>query len=364
MKLSLKHWAIVVALILPFSFIETPWYWAIAPFLICLYPLLLVMDALALRLAERYQTVWFVGGKVIVVLIFFLVINSVTSSIDTAVDRDEALDSAVSELVSGRYPYYVKTPIHNPLSPMPGAILIAAPFVALGDSAYQNFFWLAVTLLLLPDQMRRSKIVSACIWVILFSPLVFQEFIHGSDLIANNLYVVLVTLWGIKTSDAASPKLGWLRPIAFGILLSSRPNFIFWGVFVLAHRVRWTGFKMAGRWMLLAVCAYCLITLPFYFYDPAAFSPFHVQGKLSHVGFPNLSAVTVFFMLLVSGGLSLRATGVAEMMRAGSVVQAIPVGVALFLVVASGDPYSVVSDRLSYALNFLIPLILSLFISP
>ena len=59
-------------------------------------------------------------------------------------DTDDAIDIALSELLAGRYPYYPQTFLGLPISPMPGALLLALPFYALGNSALQNIFWLAV----------------------------------------------------------------------------------------------------------------------------------------------------------------------------------------------------------------------------
>lgn len=62
-------------------------------------------------------------------------------------DCDDALNIAAAELTQGHFPYYLKTYFNNPISPMPGAVLLATPFVLLGTSAYQSIFWLIVFLL-------------------------------------------------------------------------------------------------------------------------------------------------------------------------------------------------------------------------
>ncbi len=52
------------------------------------------------------------------------------------IDNDEALNIAVGELFSGRYPYYLRTYLDAPISPLPGELLLASPFVLLGNGAY------------------------------------------------------------------------------------------------------------------------------------------------------------------------------------------------------------------------------------
>jgi hypothetical protein len=59
-------------------------------------------------------------------------------------DSDDALVTGVYELAAGRYPYYVKTYLGNPISPLPGALILAAPFVAVGCVALAHVFWLFV----------------------------------------------------------------------------------------------------------------------------------------------------------------------------------------------------------------------------
>ena len=59
-------------------------------------------------------------------------------------DADDALNLAVNELLHGRYPFYARTYLDNPVANLPGTIFLAVPFALLGNSAYQNFFWLMV----------------------------------------------------------------------------------------------------------------------------------------------------------------------------------------------------------------------------
>lgn len=56
-------------------------------------------------------------------------------------DRDDALDVAVRRLAHLHNPYAARTNLGNPVSPLPGSLALAAPFVAAGRSAYQNLFW-------------------------------------------------------------------------------------------------------------------------------------------------------------------------------------------------------------------------------
>jgi hypothetical protein len=57
-------------------------------------------------------------------------------------DRDEMINLSAQTLFSGRHPFSETTPLGHLISVLPGAIFLAAPFVALGNGAYQNIFWM------------------------------------------------------------------------------------------------------------------------------------------------------------------------------------------------------------------------------
>lgn len=71
-----------------------------------------------------------------------------------ASDGDDAIELAINELRAGHYPYYAKTFLGNPITPMPGALLLALPFYLLGNATLQNLFWLAVFFMLVAWHYR------------------------------------------------------------------------------------------------------------------------------------------------------------------------------------------------------------------
>ncbi|MCU0779411.1 MAG: hypothetical protein MUF86_17330, partial [Akkermansiaceae bacterium] len=123
-------------------------------------------------------------------------------------DRDEGLEMAVTRLSGGETPYYPSNKVAGPLSVLPGSILLAAPFVALGNAGYQNVFWLAV-FLFAAAMFFNDK--AAALWL-LAVPLALSvaaqyEFVSGGDLMANGIFVALfflfaLTSWGNTTSPA------------------------------------------------------------------------------------------------------------------------------------------------------------------
>ena len=59
-------------------------------------------------------------------------------------DDDDALNVATHALFRGGFPYAVRTYLGNAVHHLPGAFVLASPFVLLGTSALQNLFWLPV----------------------------------------------------------------------------------------------------------------------------------------------------------------------------------------------------------------------------
>ncbi|MDA8117421.1 MAG: hypothetical protein M0000_08650 [Actinomycetota bacterium] len=188
-------------------------------------------------------------------------------------DRNEAMNLATSALLHGRYPYHSRTYLGNPLSPLPGSILLAVPFAWLGDSGYQTFFWLAIFFLTLRRELQGSRPALLLMWIALtLSPVVVQEVMTGGDLLANALYLMVFALSLLRRARERS---GWAYAGLFGVGLSSRANFLLLvplGLVALAERAGW------GRALKLTAvsCAtFGVVTVPFYLASPGGFSPLH-----------------------------------------------------------------------------------------
>ena len=238
------------------------------------------------------------------VIIAFVVVNPIANNQEWVggSDRDEALTIGVQQLLQGNYPYYVKTYFDNPITPMPGALLLATPFVLLGNSAYQTIFWLAIYLGMvrrkLPTERSTALLFGA---IILLSPVAIYDIVVGNDLTANALYVLVGCLWLIEKKSLKSA-------VFLGIALASRANFVLFLPLVWGMLVTQIGRTKATRLILLVVVVGVGITLPFYLYDPAGFSPLHTATELTifnkvapyaHLWIPGVTAlVAVLFGLL------------------------------------------------------------------
>ncbi len=199
-------------------------------------------------------------------------------------DRDEGLEMAVTRMAHGESPYYPSNTSAGPLSVLPGSMLFAAPFVALGNSGYQNVFWLAVFLFAAAGFFKDKATALYVLTVPLAVSIAAQyEFVSGGDLIANGLFVALLFLFALKSwEEMSSP--GWQRWAAcvlVGVALASRANFLLLMPLFAAALWRAAGLKNALAGTSLAGLAYAAMVLPFYLNDPAGFTPIRSRDKLA-----------------------------------------------------------------------------------
>ena len=199
-------------------------------------------------------------------------------------DRDEGLNLAVTRMADGLSPYYPQNPDAGPLSLLPGAAVLAAPFVALGDSSYQNIFWVGAFLFAACYFFKDNALAL----ILTFAPLALSpaaqfEFISGGDLIANGIYMTLFLLlvtevWFTRT--APWPRQ-WLVCLLLGVAMASRPNFFLLMPLLAAVLYRRAGFPKAVTGISVVMVAAIGITLPFYLHDPQGFTPLLARQKLA-----------------------------------------------------------------------------------
>jgi hypothetical protein len=213
-------------------------------------------------------------------------------------DRDDALNLAVTRMAEGQTPYYGSDKFAGPLSVLPGAVVLAAPFVALGNSGYQNLFWLAV-FLGAACWWCRDRALALCLLGVplLLSPAALYEYVSGGDLLANGIYVAVFFLVALRawSNPQRSRWSGWLACVLLGLGLASRPNFLLLMPLFGALLWRTVGVRQAAVAAGLVVMVSVALTLPFYLHDPAGFTPLLARGKLAvidHV-MPSASMVMI-----------------------------------------------------------------------
>jgi hypothetical protein len=267
-----------------------------------------VFEAFTLRVSEE-AVPWLVVATFLALLLMFLIMYPLADSgiVGPGSDRDEALNIASRELLRGHYPYYQETYFGNAISPMPGAVLLAIPFVLIGNSAYQNLFWLFVFFLFTRSYLKDGRSALLLLWTILaLSPVVLQEFVTGGDYLANSLYVMLAIVWLVR-AVIRSDFGGWetlVSAVFLGIALSSRANFATLLPLIFSALVAVSGWKTAAKCVAVTCVTSAVITLPFYIYDPQAFSPLvTAAGKLGD--FRSVIPFVGIIVPLVTGLISL-----------------------------------------------------------
>lgn len=231
-----------------------------------------------ISLVTKKLALWLIALTFIGLIIVF---TETYPAVDTHVagagsDRDDDLNIATTALLQARYPYYLKTYLNNPITHLPGSILLAVPFVLLGNSAYQNFFWLFiffVTAKLYLKDIRLALLLF--LGILILSPAVLQELMTGGDLISNSIYVLFFMLVMVR-SVLESATSGWKRlasAVLLGIGLSSRANFVLIMPLVFSMLLQNAGWRPAIKYITITVLAFLVVTIPFYLYDPPGFSP-------------------------------------------------------------------------------------------
>ena len=221
-------------------------------------------------------------------------------------DADDALNLAARELLSGRYPFYVETYLHNPIGILPGAIFLSLPFVLLGSSGWQSLFWLAAFFFAVSRSVNSWRLSLMLLWtVLIFSPVVMQQVVTGTDDVANSIYVLILMLLLMRW--AASPDAAvWKKvfvALLMGIGLSSRGNFVLVLPQLFSELTRRANWLVAAKYLMITCAGFAAITLPFWIYDPAGFSPFHNQAH--KVVFQTVLPYSGFFVPALGGCIAL-----------------------------------------------------------
>lgn len=225
-------------------------------------------------------------------------------------DRDQGLNISAGNLINGEYPYYEDEPDAGPLSVLPGSIILASPFVAAGNSAYQNLFWLAAFVVfaafLFDDRMLALTLIAVSLAL---SPSAMHEFISGGDLMSNGIYVAVFSIFALRAWTSENPKniWRWAALILFGMALASRPNFLF--ILPLFGALLWreTSFGKAITASSTVFLTFCAVTLPFYFTNPNGFTPLIARAKIEIPGIPwaSVAVVIITATLTIASSFSL-----------------------------------------------------------
>jgi len=119
-------------------------------------------------------------------------------------DDDDALNLGAMALLTGRSPYSQSTYLGNLLHHLPGAFVLAAPFVLLGTSALQ----ICSGCRYLPRPQERSEQRNRApprVAVLALSPCVMYDIVTGTGYISNTIYVLLGCGGSSERNTGTSP---------------------------------------------------------------------------------------------------------------------------------------------------------------
>ncbi len=281
-------------------------------------------------------------------------------------DRDDGLNIAVSRLLEGETPYYPPHPMAGPLSVLPGSIFLATPFALLGNSAWQNIFWIAALLAALREHVRAQFAMLAMLTLaMVLSPAFQYEWISGGDLIANGIFLSL-SVWlvlRVWLKEGQSPLMIAAACLFLGLALSSRLNELM--LLPLIGGALWAlaGFQKAVIATTLSLTVTAFVSIPFYLHDPEAFTPLIAGNKLLilRASFPYaeefVKGSTGLFALVCGVGLITRRIlpTPANVFLLAAAITALPMILAVAIIsFSSGGPdFSFLHPR--YGLLYLIP---------
>ncbi len=198
-------------------------------------------------------------------------------------DRADALNVALSRLAHGLYPYTGTTYVGNPITPLPGALLMAAPFWwVTGTAAWQN---VAGMLLLLPlvNGGWRPRTRPTVLWALVaFGGLeVLREFLIGDDLVSSVVPAVAAVAWTLGAARGRSTWVLAASAIVLGVATCTRPHMALVVIIVVAA----VGVAAGARRALVvggcASLAWVALIVPFLLGGAARFSPWHVAAKVT-----------------------------------------------------------------------------------
>ena len=315
--------------------------------LVCLYLLYL---SLGYRLYSHWWTaskripftlVWILLYTVLVCAFIFIYPYADSGALGFYSDREEAIDIGVNAILEGRYPYacHAQSGVHagcpqsgNPLAPMPGAFLLAAPVIMLlGSAAWLSLISLGLAYLGLLWLWKNYQMPAQCmIFLVALSPVISAEILTGGDHLANAMFVSLPLLLLIQNPHRpVAPLLALL----FGIALSWRG--LFWLLlvplfFYLLRHKQWRVLVYHG---VLTALGFGLVTLPFLIWNVDEFTPLAVQQRYQlyeHI-IPHASILMPTVIILLGSYLGWRAKDNQQLILACGWMLLLPILIAVCL---------------------------------
>lgn len=213
-----------------------------------------------MRLSPDLVAAVLCAALVVALLVVYPHVNTHVGGAGT--DRDDAATIGARGFLDGRNPYGTDTYLGNPISQLPGLLAIAVPFVWLfHSSAYQLVLWLPLAYLLWRGLAPARGLPVALLAIATSSPGLLRDFLTGGDLVPNAVFVA-GAVW-LVWRGAGRPAAEIPAAVLLGVALSSRANYLFVLIPLLASIRLRHGTLPALRAGAVAVATFAALTLPF-----------------------------------------------------------------------------------------------------
>jgi hypothetical protein len=246
---------------------------------------IIVLTAILYRRTVDLSARWLVGVGALALLLFVLFHPLAHSGLlGPGSDREDGLNVALHALVRLQDPYRTTSFLGHQLNPMPGALILALPFYLMGNSAFQNLFWVPVFL------WRAQKwfgTTSAALWCglifVVACPASLRDFVTGGDYLINALYVAIAMDLGFVALHTERKWYRYAAAIFLSVAISSRPNYLI-AVPVLAGTVfQSRGWRRMVEFLLLVGLGYVVLNGPLYYHGLADLPILQVANKMSDI---------------------------------------------------------------------------------
>ena len=205
---------------------------------------------------------------------------SLKHTLNVGSDREDALRIELNAVHHHQYPYDARTYLGNPPTPLPGAMLLAAPFFALGHIAWQNFLWLALFFVFTIRFFRhRATALFFLVVFLLLAPADLSDFTSGGDYLTNFFYLAIAVALFLRSLDR--PFYACVPAALFlGVTLSSRIIYAVILLPLLALALQRTSRSRTIALFVVVLIATAGVTLPIF--APHAFT--HLLQQLGQNG--------------------------------------------------------------------------------
>lgn len=195
---------------------------------------------------------------------------SLKHTLNIGSDREDALRIELNAVHHHQYPYDAHTFLGNPPTPLPGAMLLSAPFFVLGHIAWQNFLWLALFFVFTIRFFRhRATALFFLAVFLLLAPGNLSDFTSGGDYLTNFFYLAIAVALFLRSLDRAF-HVCIPAALFLGVTLSSRIIYAVILIPLLALTLQRTSRSRTGALFVIVLIAAAAVTLPIF--APHAFT--------------------------------------------------------------------------------------------